>query len=83
MKILINNLLSRFTKSVEQAAANSVYCAISPHLKGKGGLYFDDTEFRVPSMIAIDPLISKMLWEKTEKIISEIENQNRQFNRHT
>jgi NAD(P)-dependent dehydrogenase (short-subunit alcohol dehydrogenase family) len=61
-----------FVKSVEQGAATSVWCAVSPQLDGKGGVYCEDCDIApvVPAddqglgvrFYAIDPDLANRLW---------------------
>ena len=64
-------------KTVEQGAATSVWCATSPLLDGKGGVYCEDcdiaarwTEGMNPNTgvrdHAIDPVIAARLWTVSE-----------------
>ena len=66
-------------KTVEQGAATSVWCAISPALNGKGGVYCEDcdiaTEVPGDSELlygvrpwAIDPSIAIALWDLSERL---------------
>jgi hypothetical protein len=64
-------------KSVEQDAATTVWCAVSPPLSGKGGVYCADCDIaelvpddsQLPSGVrcwAIDKPIAKALWDLSE-----------------
>ena len=72
------NINSRF-KTVEQGAATSVWCATSPLLAGKGGVYCEDCDIAVrwtegmdPNSgvrgHAIDPAIATHLWAVSENM---------------
>jgi NAD(P)-dependent dehydrogenase (short-subunit alcohol dehydrogenase family) len=66
-------------KTVEQGAATSVWCAISPALNGEGGVYCEDCDIaaEVPGDSkllhgvrpwAIDPSIAIALWDLSERL---------------
>jgi NAD(P)-dependent dehydrogenase (short-subunit alcohol dehydrogenase family) len=66
-------------KTVEQGAATSVWCATSPGLAGKGGVYCEDVDIAraVPadykenggvSPWAIDPILADRLWLLSEEL---------------
>lgn len=67
-------------KNVEQGAATSVWCATSPKLEGKGGVYCEDCDIaelteldRSASMTgvmphAIDPEAAAKLWDISERL---------------
>ena len=66
-------------KTVEQGAATSVWCAISPALNGEGGVYCEDCDIaaEVPGDStllfgvrpwAIDPSIASALWDLSERL---------------
>lgn len=66
-------------KSIEQGAATTVWCAVSPQLHGKGGVYCADCDISelVPDdsqnpsgarRWAIDPSIAKALWALSEQL---------------
>jgi len=65
-------------KNVEQGAATSVWCAISPQLAGMGGVYCEDVDIAeaVPADFpqlhgvrpwAIDPELAERLWTTSEE----------------
>lgn len=56
-------LVRPFTKSLEQAASTTVYCATVPELEGVSGLYFNNCYQCVPSKAAQDPELAKKLWD--------------------
>jgi len=60
-----------FMKSIDQGAATSVYCAISPDLANVSGKYFSDCHEAAASATANDPKIAARFWEVTEKLVSE------------
>lgn len=59
-----------FVKSIEQAAATSVYCATAPELEGRGGLYFADCKERRMSDGAADAATAAGLWALSEDRIA-------------
>ena len=59
---------SFFTRTVEQAAATSLYCSVSPDLENVGGKYFDECCELEASKTAQDETIAKRLWEFTDSI---------------
>lgn len=68
-------------KTVEQGAATSIWCAVSPLLEDKGGVYCENCDIAalVPAdsklntgvrSWAIDPLSAETLWEISEELLS-------------
>ncbi|MFC4807899.1 oxidoreductase [Paenibacillus sp. GCM10023250] len=67
-------------KTVEQGAATSIWCATSPQLDGKGGVYCEDVDIANISTAdsssaqsgvtpwAIDPSLASRLWRLSEKL---------------
>jgi NAD(P)-dependent dehydrogenase (short-subunit alcohol dehydrogenase family) len=66
-------------KTIEQGAATSVWCAVSPALSGKGGVYCEDCDIAVAvpddSKLlcgvrpwAIDPSTASALWDLSERL---------------
>lgn len=64
-------LVRPFTKSMQQGAATSVYCAISPDLEGLGGMYFNNCCRCLPSQEAQREETAEALWELSERLIQE------------
>lgn len=75
-----SKLPARF-KTVEQGAATTVWCAVSPQLNGKGGVYCEDCD--IAAMVAADSNLNRGvrpwavdraaaadLWTLSEKLIS-------------
>uniref|UniRef100_A0A8C1RPH2 WW domain-containing oxidoreductase n=1 Tax=Cyprinus carpio TaxID=7962 RepID=A0A8C1RPH2_CYPCA len=60
-----------FTKSMQQGAATTVYCAVAPELEGIGGMYFNNCFRCLPSQQAQDPTAALSLWELSERLIQE------------
>jgi NAD(P)-dependent dehydrogenase (short-subunit alcohol dehydrogenase family) len=65
-------------KNVEQGAATSVWCATSPQLDAKGGVYCEDVDIALPVSAdsqdlwgvrpwAIDPELAERLWTQSEQ----------------
>lgn len=63
-----------FTKSMQQGAATTVYCAVAPELEGLGGMYFNNCYRCLPSLQAQDPAAALSLWELSERLIQERSN---------
>jgi WW domain-containing oxidoreductase len=68
----IMKLASPFSKTVHQAAATSVYCALHPHLEGEGGGYYDSCRPREASREARNDNVAARLWDETERLLSRI-----------
>ncbi|KAM9352200.1 WW domain-containing oxidoreductase [Symphorus nematophorus] len=60
-----------FTKSMQQGAATTVYCAIAPELEGLGGMYFNNCFRCLPSVQAQDQSSATSLWELSERLVAE------------
>ena len=67
-------------KTIQEGAATTVWCAISPQLEGKGGIYCADCTVSpiTPNdsdlqtgvrQYAIDPTTAKALWDLSEKLL--------------
>jgi len=56
-------------KNAVQGAQTSIYAAISPSLKGKGGSYLSDCKITKASKHASDPELAKKLWELSNKLV--------------
>lgn len=68
-------------KTPEQGAATQLWCAVSPQLKGMGGVYCEDCDIALPSPAdsevrrgvkpwACDPDIAARLWAMSEDLVS-------------
>lgn len=66
-------------KTIAQGAATTVWCAVSPQLKGYGGVYCEDVDIAVVSEAedprepgvkpwAIDPEAAEKLWQLSERL---------------
>ncbi|KAF6735065.1 WW domain-containing oxidoreductase [Oryzias melastigma] len=60
-----------FTKSMQQGAATTVYCAVAPELDGLGGMYFNNCFRCQPSNQAQDQSSAASLWELSERLVAE------------
>ena len=63
--------LRPFTKSIEQGAATTVYCATADELAQTGGEYFRDCKPHPMSRGARDAEVAKQLWELTEQRVAQ------------
>ncbi|MBO7744390.1 SDR family NAD(P)-dependent oxidoreductase [Paenibacillus sp. MWE-103] len=71
---------NRNLKTIEQGAATSIWCATSPQLDGKGGVYCEDVDIAKivhpatssgqsgVTAWAIDPILAARLWQLSEKM---------------
>ncbi|XP_069112759.1 WW domain-containing oxidoreductase-like [Argopecten irradians] len=59
-----------FTKSMQQGAATTIYCAVSPDLGDCGGLYFNNCCRCEPSKSAQDSQLAQKLWDISEQILA-------------
>ncbi len=70
---------ARGMKTAEQGAATSIWCATSPQLDGKGGVYCENCDIAVAipndsnsssgvKPWAIDPKLADRLWVLSEKL---------------
>lgn len=65
-------LLARpFVKSSQQGAATSVVCAVSSHLEGVGGLYFNNCCRCEPSRAGCDEDLAHRLWNLSERMLQK------------
>jgi hypothetical protein len=67
-------------KSIAQAAATSVWCAVSPTLDGRSGVYCEDCDIAAAAPAdskelsgiwpwAIDKVVARYLWDLSERLI--------------
>ena len=56
-------------KTVEQAAATSVWAATSASLRGHGGAYLADCQLAEAAPAATDPATARALWELSESMV--------------
>ncbi|XP_070808840.1 WW domain-containing oxidoreductase [Pituophis catenifer annectens] len=64
-------LVRPFTKSLQQGAATTVYCAVAAELEGLGGMYFNNCCRCLPSLQAQNGMDAAALWDLSEKLIQE------------
>ncbi|KAH7702986.1 Protein E04F6.15, partial [Aphelenchoides avenae] len=71
-----NTLIKPFTKTVEQGAATSVYCAVSPDVENDSGKYYEscwDDEKELQKSLAHDVELQDALWQKSLDMIQKFE----------
>jgi len=62
----IRPLLKIGLLSNEEGAKTTLYCATSPELEGRSGLYYDDCKEKNPSRLALDASLGEELWKRSE-----------------
>jgi len=62
--------LSVIGKTPLQGCQTTLFAAISPSLKGKGGSYLGDCEIQQPNPTALVPENTKRLWDISWKLVS-------------
>ncbi|CAJ0608420.1 unnamed protein product [Cylicocyclus nassatus] len=70
-----------FTKSLEQGAATTVYCAASPDVSDVSGKYWEECwhdEKNLSTQLAHDMELQDALWKKTNEILDKYEATRRQ-----
>lgn len=65
------SLVRPFTKSLEQAAATSVFCAAAPELQHVGGCYFNNCCRCKPSVAAQDAVLATHLWRTCKAMVDK------------
>ncbi|XP_066183659.1 WW domain-containing oxidoreductase isoform X3 [Sylvia atricapilla] len=68
---LLFTLARPFTKSMQQGAATTVYCAVAAELEGLGGMYFNNCCRCLPSPQAQSDATATALWELSHRLIQE------------
>ena len=68
---LIFTLVRPFTKSMQQGAATTVYCAVADELTNVGGIYFNNCCRCLPAQSADDKDIAVALWKLSEQVIED------------
>ncbi|KAH7696088.1 Protein E04F6.15 [Aphelenchoides avenae] len=71
-----NALIKPFVKTVEQGAATSVYCAVSPDVENDSGKYYEscwDDEKELQKSLAHDVELQDALWQKSLEMIQKFE----------
>lgn len=71
---LLFALVRPFTKSLQQAASTTVYCATAPELTSLSGVYFVNCYVCEPSALSQNQELAKELWTISETLIKEILN---------
>jgi NAD(P)-dependent dehydrogenase (short-subunit alcohol dehydrogenase family) len=61
----IRPLMRRFMKTPEEGAWTSLYCATSPDVATKTGLYWDEQKEKRPSRLAQDDALAAELWRRS------------------
>ncbi|KAK0179882.1 hypothetical protein PV327_005593 [Microctonus hyperodae] len=61
-----------FTKSLQQAASTSIYCATVPELQGATGVYFNNCFRCEPSNAALNLSLASRLWNVSQEMIINI-----------
>lgn len=69
---LVFAIVRPFTKSLQQAASTTVYCATAPELEGATGLYFNNCCRCEPSKTAQDPELAQVLWQLSTSMIQAV-----------
>lgn len=69
---ILFQLVRIFTKSLQQAAATTVYCATASELSHMTGIYFNNCYICEPSKLSQNPQLAQELWELSETMIKEI-----------
>ncbi|KAK1120705.1 hypothetical protein K0M31_010911 [Melipona bicolor] len=69
-------LVRPFTKSLQQAASTSVFCATAPELEGVTKCYFNNCYRCIPSITALDPELAAKLWSVSQEMIVNIIKKN-------
>jgi hypothetical protein len=50
-------------------AQTTLYCAVSPNVRGSTGKYFDNCRESKPTSQALNGELAKQLWEASEKML--------------
>ncbi|OAD59436.1 WW domain-containing oxidoreductase [Eufriesea mexicana] len=69
---LLFTFVRPFTKSLQQAASTSVFCATAPELEGVTGFYFNNCYRCDASNTALDPALAARLWSVSQEMIINI-----------
>lgn len=68
---LLFYLVRPFTKSLQQGAATSVYCAVAPEVKFFGGMYFNNCCRCPTTNTGCDDQLAKALWDISERMLTK------------
>lgn len=74
---LLFALVRPFTKSLQQAAATTVYCATAHDLDNVGGMYFNNCCRCKPSTSSDNSELAKKLWDLSESMIAKVRTENK------
>lgn len=66
---LLHVLGPLFTKSSEQGAQTSIYCAVADEVEQQTGLYYSDCAVKQPANQALDDDAAKRLWDLSAKMV--------------
>ncbi|XP_015509856.1 WW domain-containing oxidoreductase isoform X1 [Neodiprion pinetum] len=69
---LLYALARPFTKSLQQAASTSVFCATAPELEGATGIYFNNCYRCDSSAAAQDSALAEKLWSLSEEMLLNV-----------
>lgn len=69
---LLFAIVRPFTKSLQQAAATTVYCATAPELTGLTGIYFNNCYICEPSKLSQSEELARELWNLSHTMINDI-----------
>ncbi|EDS43677.1 WW domain-containing oxidoreductase [Culex quinquefasciatus] len=65
-------LVRPFTKSLQQAASTTIYCATAHELNGLTGLYFNNCYVCEPSGTSKSKRMQQSLWELSEQLVERV-----------
>uniref|UniRef100_A0A182J5H6 Uncharacterized protein n=1 Tax=Anopheles atroparvus TaxID=41427 RepID=A0A182J5H6_ANOAO len=65
-------LVRPFTKSLQQAASTTIYCATAHELTGLTALYFNNCYVCDPSAASKNEALQQSLWELSDKMIKRV-----------
>nr|XP_018909489.1 PREDICTED: WW domain-containing oxidoreductase [Bemisia tabaci] len=68
---LLSFLVRPFTKSLQQAASTTIYCAVATELNGISGSYFNNCYQCRPSSRAMNKTMAEKLWTLSENLIQK------------
>ncbi|XP_011640819.1 WW domain-containing oxidoreductase isoform X1 [Pogonomyrmex barbatus] len=74
---LLFALVRPFTKSLQQAASTTIFCATAPELEGVTGSYFNNCCRCQPSNAALDPVLATRLWILSQNMITDVIEKNK------
>ena len=68
---LVFTLVRPFTKTLEQGAATTVYCAATPELASEGGKYWNNCWMSEPNRVVEDAGVGKALWDLCQDMLAK------------